>query len=283
MNSCVLFSCTITKHSRLHVLREFIEALSRNFKNSDVFVGINYNSLPETENILKSSGLKIKGIERASEELYTESDASAYQAALRLLKKSRYTYDFYWFVHTKSGVNKHSDSLKKWYIHNLLSKKENIEEFLKAMPEVGSYGLLGVEYDKNKVYLEKDCEIKLIENELSKELPYTHANFFYLHTIYVLTKNPLSRFFELTTQEWFNTKLDRYYFEGIFPFIVSRTGYFPYVENRYSCNSKDLSTYINEWIEENNLEHYKKFYNLFKTDFYFHQLNPPYVNSNSKS
>jgi hypothetical protein len=35
-------------------------------------------------------------------------------------------------------------------------------------------------------------------------------------------------------------------------------------------------------IYHNNLENYKKYTNIFKTNFLFEQLFPPYVNSNTK-
>ena len=100
--------------------------------------------------------------------------------------------------------------------------------------------------------------------------------------MYVINKKPMDVFFKLVTDTWFETKLDRYYFEGVFPFIVSRSGYFPYLENQYSCSCIDLQPYIERWILNNNLENYKKYTNIFKTNFLFEQLFPPYVNSNTK-
>jgi len=138
-----------------------------------------------------------------------------------------------------------------------------------------------LEYDTNKLYSETDTEISLFQNNLSEELPHTHINFFYIHTLYVMRKEVLEKFFSLVTDEWFTSKLDRYYFEGVFPFIVSRSGYFPYISNKRSMNGLDLSKIHSSWISENNLISYEDYVDMHRTDYTFDQLNPPYVNSNT--
>lgn len=279
--SCIIFACTILTEDRLFVLKEFLDEFKKNFTNSDIYIGINPESISSVEVILHESNLNIVAIDRASPELYTSSDASAYQIALKLLKDSGRIYDVGWFIHTKGGVNSYSDYLRKWYIDNLLADKHYIETFLSENTDIGSYGLLGLEYDTNRAYSETDTEIPLFENKLSKELPYTHVNFFYIHTLYVVRGEVLNNFFSLITDKWFQSKLDRYYFEGVFPFIVSRLGYFPYISNKYSMNGVDLSEKYNIWISENNLLYYEKYNNKYRTDYTFNQLNPPYVNSNT--
>jgi hypothetical protein len=207
------------------------------------------------------------------------SDASAYQIALFGLRLFNRKYDNYWFIHTKSSVNSHSDYLRSWYIKTFIGDRKNIEDFFKQNKEIGSYGKLGLECDYKKLSLSIDCQIPLVKNKITKALPYCHNNFYYIHTLYVIHKKPMRKFMRLITDKWFNTKLDRYYFEGIFPFIVSRSGYFPYLENRISCSGIDLLPLNESWIKENKLEKYDKFINSYKTNYSFHQLYPPYVNS----
>jgi hypothetical protein len=273
--SCVIFSCTIVHESRVYVLQKFLNAFKERFSDTDIFIGINPVSLPNIEDIISSFGLNIIFMERVSDSLYSESDASAYQTALSGLRQSGNTYDKYWFVHTKSGVNPHSDYLADWYIHNFLANKQPIETLIDSNPGIGSYGMLGIEYNADVEYNETDCEIDLFKNTLTDQLPCTHANFFYIHGIYVIDSHPMNIFLNSISDIWFTTKLDRYYFEGVFPFIVSRAGYFPYLENRYSCNANDLHLNIDAWISSNNLEIYKKYSNIFKTSYIFHQLYPP--------
>ena len=281
MKTCIIFACTIITEQRLFVLHKFLDAFKESFNDADVYIGINPVSLPYIEDIINQSGLNIMYMDRCSESMYAHSDASAYQSALTGLYDSKKTYDKYWFVHTKSGVNDYSDYLRDWYINNFLSNRLEIETFINSNPGIGSYGMLGLEFDETRIYNETDCDIDIFKNSLTADLPYTHANFFYIHSIYVIDKYPMQTFFKLVSDTWFHTKLDRYYFEGVFPFIVSRSGYFPYLANRYSCSFIDLQPYIEHWIDTNNLEKYKKYINIFKTNFTFKQLHPPYVNSNT--
>lgn len=277
--SCILFACTILTEDRLFVLEEFLYEFKQDFSECDIYVGINPTSAPLVEQVLANSNLRIVS-ERATIELYTHSDASAYQVALRLARDSKNTYDNYWFVHTKGAVNIHSNYLRKWYIDSLLKDRVYIESFLDENKGIGSYGLLGLEFDPNRNYSEEDTEIDLFKNNISQELPYPHANFFYIHTLYVIKGELIDKLFSLVTDNWFTYKLNRYYFEGILPFIVSRSGYFPYLSNRYSMTGKDLLESTNNWICENNLVHYKE-YTIYKTEFTFNQLTPPYADSNS--
>jgi hypothetical protein len=282
MSSCILFASTILNHEREFVLRRFLETFKTHFNTSDLYIGINPNSISNTESIIEEYNLNTQTI-RVKPELYSESDASAYQAALKLLYDSKKQYDTYWFVHTKSGVNSHSDYLREWYIDNFLSKKTTIESFM-IDNDMGSYGMLGLEYDPNKNYINTDVEIKLWENDITENLPYSNSNFFYIHTIYAISQKPINNFFNLITNKWFETKLDRYYFEGVFPFIVSRSGYFPYLENSISMTGQDLSHQQSQWLKTNNLEEkYINHLNKFKTNYSFHQLNPPYAYSYTKS
>jgi len=281
MKSCIVFACTIISEPRLIVLHRFLQTFQQHFSDSDLFIGINPNSLDEVETIIDSYDLNIKFIQRCPDELYAHSDASAYQIALKGLKEWGVEYENYWFIHTKSGVNEHSNYLREWYIDNFLANRIPIEKFINENQDIGSYGMLGLAYDENKSYGDTDVEIDIFKNVITDDLPFTHSHFFYIHSLYVINKKPIHKFLNLITDKWFNTKLDRYYFEGVFPFIVSRSGYFPYIENQFDCSYNDLTPKITEWIEVNKLEKYEKYNNIFKTNFTFNQLNPPYVNSNS--
>jgi hypothetical protein len=280
MSSCIIFAVAILSKDREFVLRRFLETFKSNFPDSDLYIGINPGSIDNIEDIINEYNLNTQ-IAKVDSLLYNESDASAYQVALKLLYNSGKKYNNYWFVHTKSGVNSHSDYLREWYINNFLSRRNYIENFIN-MEDIGSYGMLGVEFEPSRVYNETDTEISLFENNISEDLPYTHANFFYIHTIYTLSSKPIEKFFSLINDKWFNSKLDRYYFEGIFPFIVSRSGYFPYIENGTSMNGTSLLPHQLNWLNTNQLYlKYNHLINKSQTNYSFNQLRPPYVNSNT--
>ena len=271
-NSCVIFACSIFSEDRLFVLRDFLKSLEDNFSESDIYIGINYGSIAKVENIIKEYNIKCTISRLEDETQYSLSDASAYQLALKLLKDSTKKYEYYWFIHTKSGVNSHSNYLRGGYIEKLIKRKSHIESLLSENKDFGSYGLLGLEFDENKNYQETDTEISLFENKKTEALKYNHAPFFYIHSLYVIDKRPIEMFFDNVTDIWFTSKLDRYYFEGIFPFIVSRSGYIPYLANRISCIGTDLKLSIDNWISK---ELNKNTEISYETSYFFDQLNPP--------
>lgn len=279
--SCIIFACTILSEDRLFVLKEFLDEFRKDFYDSDIYVGINPESVKSVEDLFIESKLNIVAMERAPSSLYDFSDASAYQMALKLAKSVGKSYENYWFIHTKGAVNPYSNYLRKWYIDNLMQDRAYIEGFMSKHTDIGSYGLLGLEYDANRSYSETDVEVSLFEDNITESLPYTHAKFFYIHSLYVIKGNIIDSFFSLITDKWFDSKLNKYYFEGIFPFIVSRLGYFPYLSNRISMNGADLMSYQDSWIYENNLISYEKYKEIYRTNYNFDQLKPPYVNSNT--
>lgn len=283
MSSCILFACSIAE-GREFVLENFLDSFVKNHYDSDIYVGINPSeNRDRLKDIINRYPLKTY-ISYVNPNQYSDSDASAFQVNLKLLLDSGKKYDNYWFIHTKSGFNSHSDYLRQWYIDNFISRRIEIENFFKQNSNIGSYGILGLEYNPKTKYINTDVEIDLWKDNITEQLPCTHAKFFYIHTIYCITHEPIQKFFSLVTEEWFSSKLDRYYFEGVFPFIVSRSGYFPYLENRMSLTGNDLLYCTIDWVRENNLEDkYKALVDLFKTNYTFHQLQPPYVNSNTKS
>lgn len=279
--SCVIFACTILTENRLFVLEEFLNQFKKNFTDSDIYVGINPETVPTVEKLLQESDLNIIKVGRCTPELYTKSDASAYQLALQLLKESGNKYEYCWFVHTKGGVNSHSDYLRKWYIDNFLGSRYTIETLLSNNSGIGSYSMLGLEYDPLRTHSVPDIEIPIFSKDTTAELPYPHINFFYIHTLYLIRGCIIQKFLSLISEKWCTTKLDRYYFEGVFPLIVSRLGYYPYISNKRSMNGVDLSLAQSSWISDNNLVNYQEYLSLCKTDYQFDQLNPPYVSSNT--
>tara|TARA_R110001606_G_scaffold47760_1_gene121595 strand:+ start:4329 stop:5162 length:834 start_codon:yes stop_codon:yes gene_type:complete len=274
--SCIIFACTILSTDRLFVLQQFLDSFKVHFNDADIYVGINTGTIPTAIKMLETSNLNIKCINQSPPELYTKSDASAYQAALLGLRVSTEQYSKYWFIHTKGSVNSHSDYLRQWYLDNFISDRKSIELHLNNTGD-GSYGKLGLGYSYGKTYTETDTEIPLFNNIITEDLPYTHASFFYIHTLYTINNIPMHKFMELITDKWFVSKLDRYYFEGVFPFIVSRTGHYPYIENKIDCSGNDLQPAMENWLLTNKLKHKIN----YKTNFNFNQLNPPHVNSNS--
>lgn len=266
MKSCVVFAVTIFDVSKLYVLREYLDVFKRDYSNCDIYIGINHGSVNEIESVIDSYQLNTFSI-RNTEDLYNTSDASAYQVALKHLKASGNRYDLYWFAHTKGGVNGR-DYERNLYLNELFGKRDEIELLFKTHGHIGSYGLRGVSggaAGDEWATFNRDHVIDICTNIATDKLPYTHINWSYIETMYVLNKQSIETFFDITTDEFYNTKInDRWYFETIFPWVASRCGYFPYIrqEGCFFNNSISLKSITKSWIIENNLLYLMNYINL---------------------
>lgn len=270
---CIIFACSILSKDRLFVLHEFLNSFQENFSECDIYVGINYNSILEVEDVLNKSNLKIiHG--RSTEELYSYSDASAYQHALKLLYQSKKKYKSYWFIHSKGAVHTHSDYLRGWYIQKLINNRTNIESILEL--GVGSYGLLGYltpsEQDQPYGY---DVDLPLFSIDTNETFKYSRMPYCYQHSLFVINEGPMNIFLDKVTPKFFSTKLNTYFFEGAMPLLVSKTGHYMYIDN-ILVSEIDITSFISKWIEKNNLQHlYKYLINLKTRKYKYHQAYPP--------
>lgn len=257
MKSCVVFAASIFDSTRLNVIREFFSSFKTNFGDADFYIGINHGSIPNMENVIKEYELNcyfIQGIP----ELYTKTDASAYQAALKLLKQSGNKYDIYWFAHTKGGVNSR-EGVRELYLKEMFSKRKEIEDMFVKYPKLGSWGLRGNSISAAGVNwkdYDVDCGLPICKNvPLNSSFPFTHVNWSYIETLYVLKKEAVEGFLELSPNEFFTTKLNPWYFETVMPWVPSRAGYFPYVKiQRDFWDRCELTDITKQWINENKLD-----------------------------
>lgn len=283
MKVCIVFACTCLSDDRLFVVKQFVDSFNKNFQDSDIYVGINYGSVLSVEAELDRLTANTKYTRVTDEAMYTRSDASAYQAALKLLVESNERYDNYWFLHTKGIVNTHSDYLRSWYIKHLIDNRQHVESIMQT--GVGSYGMLATFSDPWKQGNENyDIEIPLFSNDITDVFTCTKVPYFYIHSMYVIGRDPMDIFLDNITDRFFSTKLNMYFFEGAMPYIASRTGYFTYVDNMTSAHtSVDLRTYAQEWILQNKKEGLAEYLNLPYRLYNFEQLTPPqlYATSNT--
>lgn len=266
MKSCVIFAVSIFDHSKIHVLYEYLDVFKTHYSDCHFYIGINYGSIPEVEEAVKSYGLAVTTT-RVPENLYCESDASAYQAALKILKESDLRYDLYWFAHTKGAVN-HRPGERSLYLTHLFSNRIAIQQFFQDYEYIGSYALRGVSTSAagdNWATFNRDHYIEICSNLITESLPYTHVNWSYIETMYVLNKYSVETFLSLTDENFYNTKIqERCYFEVIFPWISTRCGYFPYIEQSSCFFNRNISlkNITNDWIVKNNLVHLSNYLDI---------------------
>lgn len=257
MKSCVVFAVSIFSKEKLHVLTEFLDTFKSQYSDCDFYIGINYGSIPEVEDILNEYGLNTDSIRVVDQSLYCGSDASAYQAALSVLRDSGKQYDVCWFAHTKGAVNNRPVE-RGMYLSNLFRNRNSVEQLFQQYDRLGSYALRGVSRSAGKHAwntFNRDHHIGICSNEIFDEFKYTHVNWSYIETMYAIKGKVVESFLKNTSDDFYNTRIiEPCYFEIIFPWAVGRCGYFPYIK-RSECffDGVDLRDITQKWIDENNL------------------------------
>jgi hypothetical protein len=197
----------------------YINALQQNYKTEDVFFGIN----PSQTNFHKT--LPMIGYDKIDvtpAERVVNSDASAFQTALKILKTSNETYDKIHFLHTK-GISYQNtqawhSSFDSYYL-GYMRKKEEVISILDSNNTVGGVSYVGRDEPMNgsgySTVLDKYYNFKINEVE----------NIMSLITFYTIRGNIVKEFLNGCKEEFFTDKLDRYFFETSFPLIVDRFGH----------------------------------------------------------
>lgn len=260
--NAVIFSVSIFSEYKSWMIDRWISALKDKFNECDIYVGINPDTHVSVIDKLKSCGLNMK-ISLVNRDLYCESDASGTQAALLEAKRSNKKYEYFWFMHTKGGVNERIDRFE-YYINQFLLKRSEIELFLNQNPRIGSYGHYGVGMSVDGVtqwrtldHNEFDhANIPIVNNAIRIDpLLYSHINWSYVETFYVLHGKAINWLLENANDAYFNTKIkNRWYGEVVIPWLPSRMGMIPYVKYPVSnFSSVSLNIGTEEWIRENNI------------------------------
>jgi len=256
MKTCVIYAASIFDVTKLNVVDDFFSMFKTHFHDADFYIGINYSSIPTLEDEIRKHGLNCQFRRLENANLYTKTDASAYQIALQLLRESGNTYDIYWFAHTKGSVNAR-EGVRSLYFDEMFSQRKVIEDMFEKNPLLGSWGLrgnsisaAGVEWKNYNV----DLYVPICVNVLNPPFNYTHINWSYIETLYVLKKEAVEAYLKVLPEQFFNNTLNPWYFETVMAWVPSRCGYFPYVKIKKDFWERcDLTTITKQWIDENKL------------------------------
>ena len=260
--NCILFAVYLPSIKKKYVLEEIFSQIRLREKNAKVFIGVQYNSIPETEEILRKMkrNLNIE-IRRVPENMNIDSDASAFIAALQMYSESSMEFNRCYFIHTK-GITTGNDQLRNNLL-TLLFNDDVIKEKFTGDGLNGSYGpfitFTDVEEDINKMR----CMNRFTEYGFAYPYPF---EFYYVHTFYVFKNHVLKEFMNKVSPEFFTTPIseysDRYFMERDFPQIVNmHKGYrpsFSYFHGNYSTNfvvptmDKYKEKYY-KWLEDNDI------------------------------
>ncbi len=221
----IIFASCIPTEDKLYIAKEFFEVFEQQYRDTDIYVGINgvpcAEYLQYLEEIKKKLNVQYK---ITTKNLEVKSDASAFQTALKLLKDSKKYYKYIWFGHSK-GVFNPSHVWRIENINELFKKRKEITELLNTT-NAGSYALLLTKVPNKG--LSKD----VLEQFYKFKKAYFNS-YLYLHTMYVLRGRYVHNFLNACNSSFFTSNLveelgaDIYMFERDFPQIVWRQGGVP--------------------------------------------------------
>lgn len=250
MMNCILLACYLPSTNKRYVIKEILEYLSRRETGQTVFIGIQSNSIPETEEFIRKSkgNLKIK-TRRVTPEMMIDSDASAFISALELYKESDMNFEKCYFCHTK-GITSGNDKLRQ-QMYKLLFEGTLINECLSG-DNVGSYAPYLTTTDV-QVDIEKMSSMsRFISSDILK---YPVLEYYYINTFFIMKNHVLKTFISNVDDSFFTTNIseysDRYFFERDFSHIGDMMGYEP----SYFCSHGNYSTrYIAPSLDQINLK-----------------------------
>lgn len=256
----VFYSSFIPNKEGLQKGIDFLEAFEEQFSDYILFIGIQKDSLLEWEKTLNIFN-KNNNIfyEKASPDLYVNSDVSGFQKALELYYKN---IDHIilepeacaWFGHSK-GVTTNNNSYHYWCINNFWKQRDIIENRLNSDSNLGCFG-------KHLSYIPNYSQSTNISNIWTNYAPCNFIkrplNFMFVNTFFVIKHHILKTMLEKIDSSFFNSKIvgaygegDRYFFERDFIHFVDMMGYEPLFEE-ISPNHLWPFPNVQEWLNEIN-------------------------------
>jgi hypothetical protein len=215
----------------------------------DFYVGFNHSTSKKFISDCLSR-LPIVAHKICPAELEVNSDASAYQAALKCYKESKKEeYKNVYFIHNKGASHPHPNYIND-YMVAFINHRAEIERMLETY---GGYCLYG-----------SICSSISTEwNDLIKNM----ATFQYQKpldviwwcTVYAMQAKVVDNFILNVKDEFFKTKLNRYFFEASFPLIVDKQGLLRYTKKFWADPEKYtpelFKKKLNEYIDANKISH----------------------------
>lgn len=242
----VVFALYCPEASRLGFIRYFIDLFKADFADCRFFVGINPPLLPEVAGFLdRQRNCLNLSYAVAPDHLVVDSDASAYQAALRLAAASGECFDYYWFGHTKGIVRPQPNVICDMH-SNFWTKRKLIQRWLAVHPHWGAFSpsVTFMPEGESSDALDRFCSFPCGGNRAM-----------YPFTFYVI-KGRLIREFLARQKRFFDTNLgtasDRFFFERDFPSLVWKLGaefghVKTYHDPEHPCSPKAYRAEVAQW------------------------------------
>lgn len=197
----------------------YLDALHYYFPDCDFYIGLN-PSVPEFEQILISRGFI--NIAKVDPALEVASDASSYQAALKLLKEKNIEYDTVHFLHTK-GVSYKNDlqwmSSCESYFLGYCKRINLVTDALNKDATIGGVSYVGRKEPMNNSGYSLELDKYITAKQTDVE------NIMSLITFYSIRGSIVKNFLDNCKTQFFHDKMDRYFYETTFPLVVDKYGF----------------------------------------------------------
>ena len=229
MKKSIIFASHIPTPDKLSIGVESLNKFVESFSEYDVYIGIN-NSCQEWYDCIEEYSKKLNIFkETTPKHLLIDSDASAFQSGLRLLKSTGNKYGIYWFGHTQgatSGSHEIRNAITNifWNKKVIIEKKIIEEGFSMYSPFMGTCSDRNGDVDENQM----NSSLSLFINGHKNN---GLSSYF---TFWVHSGEIINRFIGESKDIFFNKKLinfkineqgdviDRYFFERDFPMIYQK-------------------------------------------------------------
>lgn len=260
MKKALIFASYVPDKSLMWIVEEFFKIFEEHYSDYDIYVGVN-PSCKEYIDYLEDKWVndKICNYGNVQKHMVVNSDASAYQSALNVLKIRGDSYDHYVFVHTK-GITSNAHQMRYHIFREFLTKNKQIEELFLKHDNIGTFSpwltytstkgsinnlwdvLLpetkGKNTDLTPLYtfyaIKGKCVNYFIDNVIDDfwtknltTITYPYYKEYKLEEGLELgLSNEISNQWSLyNKKEIVDTPLDRYFFERDFPMVCERLGY----------------------------------------------------------
>jgi len=244
-----------SQHS-LTIGKYFLKTYEEYFPDATIYIGINDGPfLEQWLEILKASNLNIL-YDITPKAITMNSDASAYQTALKLYKESGNVHDLIWFNHFK-GASHAEHELQAYQFYSqtdgLMCNRHEIEQVFLDNDAVGLYALTGwpIHHDKLDIGHEDDFSSRYLT------LPYSTLRITVVYTFYVARAKAIRYIVDNATVDFFEQPYPhRFFFEQDFYHMIFRQGYIPIIKIPYpghGFTQQTFTTIIDKWKADNNL------------------------------
>jgi hypothetical protein len=245
----LVFASFFPTSQSIDVGRYYLNIFRQNYSDCDIYIGIKPSPvITEWIAVLESRHDLRISYSVADESLVIDSDASAFQAALRVMAHSGKEYETVFFGHSKGSTNQR-DRILKMLERDYWRKRGVISSLFQAYPQHGIYSAAATiacpPVYSNRAIIHNYCNFRY--KNLHNVAP--------LFTFYAIRGELVAGFLAECDLSFFDEKLyNRYFFEDIFPHIVSANGYLPmfrhletiYIRNKvnYRILENDLRAYL---------------------------------------